>query len=674
MCKSIRPVLAALAMFGFAAHAAQVPVSDFIQRPPIQYPVISPDGHELAVVMPLSGDSTDARAAIAILRLPDLKPVIRLQMTPRLRPMDIRWVGDHRLAVALARNEGTLEDSQQTVEIVAIDDDGSGKRVLYSVRRSFFKSEELGNARLLDVPRGLADIVGTPAPLNGHLFVNVSSIPDESIRGIWQHGQSILYDVDSRNGRARIIGTIGHAGMLLLPSGDVARIAVGQDPQMHAAVFTSTDGKAWVRLPENVVGDVFEPLRISRDGTRVFALSSMNSGPNALIKMNLDGSDRTTLASDAVSSASGVMWDPVADTPIAAIFKAGGVPAVKFIGVGKYARSMHSLAVEYPTEVAQLLDGSADGSKLLVDIHSDRNPGVIALYDSAAGRLTPLYRELPSIDPRNMPQRMAIQFRDRVGLDVHGFVTVPNNVPLKNLPLVLIPHGGPIGVDDTWFFDPWAALLANRGYAVLQVNFRGSSGRGMRFQQSGFREFGTGIQDDLIDGVKWAIAQGYVDPGRICVFGASFGGYSALMQPILAPKLYKCAIDYAGVYDWRLVTQKSDASDDVYGQRYFTQAVGTASDAYSISPASELGKLNVPVLIAHGEDDQRVPFKNATELRAALQAVGKPYEWLAEPGELHGFMSDKNNEQLFTMITAFLAKYIGPGAMPADSAVTPPQH
>lgn len=115
--------------------------------------------------------------------------------------------------------------------------------------------------------------------------------------------------------------------------------------------------------------------------------------------------------------------------------------------------------------------------------------------------------------------------------------------------------------------------------------------------------------------------------------------------------------------------QKGDASDDVYGQRYFTRAIGTPQDAYAISPASMLDNFNVPVLIAHGEDDPRVPFRNATELRAALQAAGKPYQWLAEPHELHGFVSDQHNEQLFTMIIAFLAKCIGPGGG-ASSAVT----
>lgn len=663
---------AALATLGFAVHAAELPISDFVRHPPVEDPVISPDGHDLAVVVPRNGKSTDARAAIGILRLPGLAPVSRLEMTPTLRPMQIRWVSESRLVIALARDGGTLEGPQLITEIIAVNADGSDKRVLYSLRNRIFTSATPGNATLLNVSRGIPTIVGVPRPLNSHLFVSLTRMPDESIQGLWRNGQSALYDIDTHTGHAIQIGAIAHAGMVLLPAGDMARIAVGQDPNAQAVVFASIDGKVWSRLPDGMVGDVFDPLRISADGKRVYALSSTDGGSNQLIRMNLDGSDREALASDAFSSASDVMWSPATGAPIAAVFEAGGAPLVKFIGTGKYARIMHSLAADHPGQVVQLLGGSSDGSVLLLDTHSDRDPGVVALYNPADGRTTPLYRVLPWIDPKAMPQRTLIQFRDSAGMELHGFLTVPNGVPLKNLPLVLIPHGGPIGIADSWFFDPWAALLANRGYAVLQINYRGSGGRGAHFRDSGFRQFGTGIQQDLIDGVNWTVAQGYADPNRICVFGGSFGGYSALMQPILAPELYKCAIDYAGVYDWRLVMQKSDASDNVYGQRYFAKAVGSARDAYAISPASMPGKLDVPVLIAHGEDDPRVPFLNATELRSALRTAGKPYEWLAEPGELHGFVSDQHNEQLFEMITAFLAQYIGPGSVPKTGSGSVP--
>lgn len=659
---------AALAMLGFAVHAAELPVADFVRNPPLQDPVISPDGHDLAVVVPESGDNTDARAAIGILRLPGLSPLSRLDMTPMLRPMQIVWVSNHRLVIALAQDSGTLEGPQLITRIIAVNDDGSGKRILYSLRDSVYASGHVENATLLNFSQGVPTIVGASPSLDGHLFLSVTQMPAGSIAGLWGNGDSYLYDVYTGTGHATQIGAIAHAGMVLLPAGGVARIAVGQDPNMQAAVFTSTNGKDWKRLPDTIVGKVFDPLQVSTDGKHVYALSSTDGGPNQLIQMGLDGSNREVLASDPFSSASGVMWNPVTGVPVAAIFEAGGAPLVKFVGTGKYARIMHSLAAEHPGQVVQLLDGSSDGSVLLLDTQSDRDPGVVALYDLADGQTTPLYRILPSIDPQAMPRRTLVRFRDRAGVELQGFLTVPNGIPLKNLPLVLMPHGGPIGVSDSWFFDPWAALLADRGYAVLQINYRGSGGRGVFFRDSGFRQFGTGIQQDLIDGVEWTIAQGYADPKRICVFGGSFGGYSALMQPILAPKLYKCAIDYAGVYDWRLVMQKGDASDDAYGQRYFAQALGSIRDAYAISPASMLGKFDVPVLIAHGEDDPRVPFQNAVDLRSALQAAGKPYEWLAEPHELHGFVSDRNNEQLFTMITNFLAKYIGPGAIVGGNA------
>jgi dipeptidyl aminopeptidase/acylaminoacyl peptidase len=288
------------------------------------------------------------------------------------------------------------------------------------------------------------------------------------------------------------------------------------------------------------------------------------------------------------------------------------------------------------------------------------------LFDKAHMHARPLYQVLPWIDPARMPVRMPIRFKDRAGVELAGFLTLPNGGDQKNLPLVLIPHGGPIGPSDSWFYDPWAALLANRGYATLQINYRGSGERGYDFSRSGYKQFASGIQEDLIDGVKWAIAQGYVDPNRICVFGGSFGGYSSLMQPIRAPELYKCTIDYAGTFDFRIRYDYSDTRRFAGGLQYFKEAIGNREEAYATSPASMMDKFNVPVLIAHGKDDPRVPYQNATDLRSYLDKAGKPYEWLAEPGELHGFASEKHNEELWNMILPFLGKYIGSGTAAAS--------
>ena len=414
-------------------------------------------------------------------------------------------------------------------------------------------------------------------------------------------------------------------------------------------------------MPDSLVGKSFDPLGISADGKHLYALSSLDGGPDQLIECDLDGGNRKVLASDSFSSVTDVMWNPETRAPIAAVFAAGGRPKVQYISNGIYAQIMQALAKAQPDAFVSMEGASTDGSSLLISVRSDRNPGVLALFDKTHMHARPLYQVLPWIQPAEMPERMPIRFKDRSGVELGGFLTLPNGGDHKNLPLVLIPHGGPIGPADSWFYDPWAALLANRGYASLQINYRGSGERGYDFRRSGYKQFATGIQDDLIDGVQWAIAQGYVDPNRICVFGGSFGGYSSLMQPILAPKLYKCAIDYAGVYDMRIEFDRSDTRRLAGGQQYLSDAVGNRDEAYASSPVSMMDKFSVPVLIAHGKDDPRVPYQNATDLRAYLDKAGKPYEWLAEPGELHGFASEKHNEEFFTMITAFLAKYIGPG-------------
>jgi dipeptidyl aminopeptidase/acylaminoacyl peptidase len=644
--------------FCATAGAAELPVSDFVKHPTLTNPVISPDGKYLAVTVNENTNNTDASYQLAVLSLPDLKPVSRLDMAPRFMPYNLHWVSSTRLIMGLARETGTLVAPSVTGDIVGVDFDGTHKKTLYSLRH---RGGTFSSMNSLDIPQGFPSIVGTPYQPNGHFYLSLDRMSAGAEGDIWQYGKSDLYDVDGTSGRAAKIGEIDHGGMSMLPHDGVARIAAGADTHMNPVAFSSTDGKTWTRMPDSVVGKSFDPLRISRDGKHLYARSSLDGGPDQLIECNLDGSGRIVLASDPFSSVTDVMWNPETGAPIAAAFGAGGRPKVQYIGNDAYAQIMQALSQGQPADFVSMEGASTDGATLLISVRSDRNPGAFALFERNGMHARPLYQALPWIKPADMPQRLPIRFKGRDGVELAGFLTLPNGGDHKHLPLVLIPHGGPIGPSDGWFYDPWAALLANRGYASLQINYRGSGDRGYNFQRSGYKQFSTGIQDDLIDGVQWAIAQGYVDPNRICVFGGSFGGYSSLMQPILAPKLYKCAVDYAGVYDWRIGMDKSDTRRFAGGRLYFKDAIGTREDAYTMSPVSMMDKYNVPVLIAHGKDDPRVPYQNATDLRSYLDKTGKSYEWLAEARELHGFASEEHNEELWNMILPFLGKHIGSG-------------
>ena len=656
---------AGLLAFGATAAAAELPVSDFVKHATLMNPALSPDGKYLAVAVSENNDSTDANYQLAVLQLPDLKPVSRLSMAARNVPIDIHWVSDTRLIMGIGEETGTLEQPSGTGDIIAVNYDGTQKKILYSLRH---RGGAWTGVNLLNMPRGGPSIAGLPAKPDGHFYLNLQLFNDSSNGTDWDSAKSALFDVDADSGFARNIGEIDHGGMNLLAHDGVARIAFGMDDNNETEAFASTDGHTWTRLPASIVGKYFEPVQISADGKHLYANSSMDGGPNVLIECNLDGTDRKVLASDPFASVSGVLYEPLTNEPYAAIFTAQGRPVIKYIGNGIYAQVMQALAKTDPADIVTIADASTDGSMLLVHLHSDRNPGVYALFDRKAMHAQPLYQVLPWIDSNQMPERKPVRFTARDGTELVGYLTLPAGGDSKNLPLVLIPHGGPIGPADQWFFDPWAAFLANRGYATLQINYRGSGGRGRNFEHSGYQQFGTGIQYDLVDGVKWAIAQGYVDPNRICVFGASFGGYSSLMQPIVAGNLYKCAIDYAGVSDWAIERNDSDTRRYRSGRTYFTQAIGSESEGHAISPLFMLDKFNVPVLIAHGKDDPRVPYQNATDLRAALDKANKPYQWLAEPKELHGFFSEQHNEELFNMMQAFLAKYLGAGEGASTSA------
>ncbi|WP_027485874.1 prolyl oligopeptidase family serine peptidase [Rhodanobacter sp. OR87] len=641
-----------------AAHASEIPYRDFARHPPLTHPVISPDGKHLAV----SVHNEDGSYQLGVLALPDLKPVSRLNMAPRTLPIGITWVSNTRLVMGLGEESGTLEAPQGTGEVVAVDFDGSHKRVLYSWRVRDTKGT---NMNILSMVRGAGFIAGTPHQLNGHVYISVSPFRTHASSGSRDSGQSLIYDVETDSGHATLMGRIDEAGMSFVLHDDVARFAYGsnQDDPYRIDVYRRENADSpWHKLPASITGKRLVPIHISADGKHLYSLYSADGGPDQLVVSNLDGSARRVLAGDDFAAVDDVLWTPYPYQPYGVVFGAGK-PRIQYLDDSIYAQISQALAAKFPDEFLTVASASQDGMQLIIGAHSDRDPGTYALFDRSSMNLQPLFRSQPWIDPQQMVPRQPIKFTASDGTQLAGFLTMPANSAGKPMPLVLLPHGGPIGVADSWGYDPWSQFLANRGYAVLQVNYRGSGGRGTDFEHSGYKQFGSGIQQDLIDGVNWAIRQGYADARRVCVFGASFGGYSSLMAPIRAPGMFKCAVDYAGVSDYAIELHRSDTRRSAGGRNYFMQAIGTDDDTIrAISPIYHLDKFNIPVLIIHGKDDPRVPYENATELRAALDKAGKPYEWLVRDKEQHGFYSEENNIAFYEALQAFLDRHIGKGA------------
>ncbi|HUB88552.1 MAG TPA: prolyl oligopeptidase family serine peptidase [Dyella sp.] len=650
--KRVQVFAAALGLMAasFSLHADTIrplTAADFAKRPPFSTPSMSPDGQYLAMAI---HDDVNAAGGgkyeIGVFHLPDMKPFSRLDVPAKQVPEQIIWTSNTRLIIVPARQLGWLDAPQLTGDLIAVDYDGSHQQSMYG----WVAAHRHG------LPPGARGYFsGLPSKPNGHFYWTTSI----SIAGKAREGRTEIFDVDATTGTAISMGSFNEAGMRLIVHDGIARIAYGLDDQNRPLLFEhDSENQAWRKVPTSARSAI--PLAISDDGKQVYWRYSADGGPYALAVSNFDLSNLKILASDSFGSVDEVYWTPYPHKPFAAMIDTGR-PRVIYVDDDNSATIHKALSEQFPNLLIRFAAISEDGTRVLVRAGSDKDPGVYALFTLNPVSFKPLFRIAPQIDPQSMASRLPIRFAASDGQQLDGYLTLPARG--AKLPLVLLPHGGPIDIRDHWDYDAWAQFLASRGYAVLQVNYRGSAGRGPNFQHAGYKQFGTGIQQDLLDGVRWAIAQGYADKDKVCVFGASFGGYSALMAPIRSPGTFKCAVDFAGISDFDIMADKSDMETTERGQNYFNQAIGQdEATLRAISPLYHLDQFNVPVLIVHGEEDPRVPLKNATKLRSALDKAGKPYEWLIKPKELHGFYSDEDNTDFLQHLQDFLGKYLGSAA------------
>ncbi|WP_186728749.1 alpha/beta hydrolase family protein [Sphingomonas panacisoli] len=307
----------------------------------------------------------------------------------------------------------------------------------------------------------------------------------------------------------------------------------------------------------------------------------------------------------------------------------------------------------------QIISMSDDRSKLVVWSTSASNPGVYYLYDRKVGRMMVIAAPFDQLIGKQLADMESVSYTARDGLDIPAYLTLPPGRAAKDLPLVIMPHGGPFARDE-WSFDVWAQFLASRGYVVLQPNFRGSTGYRRQFVEKGNGQWGRGMQDDIDDGVKWLVARGLVDAKRVCIMGASFGGYAAEWAAVRNPDIYRCAISLAGVSD--IAAQLKYDRKSFVAARYYRNwrdrvQGGNSVDLDAISPAKRAVDLKVPILIAHGDADTNVPPIQSKMLADALTKLGRPPEYYVYKGEGHGFSKPEDQIDFLKKVEAFLTKY-----------------
>jgi dipeptidyl aminopeptidase/acylaminoacyl peptidase len=637
--------------FHSTVHAGQnqIPLEHFIEDAHIEWGTVSlsPDGKHYSVVVPY-----EKHSALVIFDAATRKPKARIDAPKDEYISDYWWVTDSRIVGTSSVKDGYDETPSSTGELWGIDVDGTRSRSLFS------RIKDNGT---------MAETIGAPSSLQFATVLEPKADAENQITiGInrWEGG--------SETERMRIAKMNIYNGAIkaqsgLLPirylsssmtdsSGRLAFVDGVDTDGLRKLYYRPNASAEWVLLNDQAKSRfIIEPLAYMRSGHSIFVRVYEEQGLAYLASLNPDSNSLKKLFSGQHADIGGAFL-AADDSTAYAVENQDDLGGYVFLD----QKSSETILVKelmnnFPGQKVIATSFSRDGFLAIILVYSDINPGSYYLYDQRKKTLTELLKARPKLSGATLQPMEQFRFKAQDGTEIFGWLTLPAVNVGEKAPLVIIPHGGPYGVYDRWGYDSDTQLLVNRGYAVAQINFRGSGGRGLSFELAGHREWGGKMQTDITDGVNWLIAQDKVDSKRICIFGYSYGAYASLMAVAKEPGLFKCAVGFSGVYDLSLMSKKGDINDTAYGRNYLREVlIDDPEWLRQRSPVYLAAQIKAPVLLIHGGADERTPSKHATAMRSALEKNNNPPQWLFKQNEGHGFYNQANRKEAYELILRFL--------------------
>ncbi|HBF38088.1 MAG TPA: S9 family peptidase [Firmicutes bacterium] len=534
------------------------------------------------------------------------------------------------------------------------------QRIIY--RKDFKGDENFHVVAVESNGQNLRDL--TPFPgVRAEIYDDLEDQENEMIIGLNQRNPQV-FDVYRLNvATGELIMAAANPGNIegwLTDHQGRVRVAIAFEGTDNILLYRETEAMPFRPIVTTSFRVTMNPLFFTFDDRNVYAASNMGRDKTAIVELDMARGEEKAL----------IFQEPEVDVESLHYSQKRKVLTyidymtwkTKYKFLDPYTEQIFTKIRRYlPSDEVALVDHSKNEDFYIVRHYSDRSRGCYYLYDAVCDRLSKLAEISPWLPEKLMCEMKPIVYTSRDGLLIHGYVTLPRGMGTKNLPVVVNPHGGP-WARDVWGFDAEAQFLANRGFAVLQMNFRGSTGYGRNFWQASFKEWGRRMQDDITDGVKWLIKEGIANPRRIAIYGGSYGGYATLAGLTFTPELYACGVDYCGVANLFTFMKTIPPYWKPTLERFYVMVGNPEEDIgllRAASPVFHVDQIKVPVFVAQGAQDPRVNINESNQIVEALKRRGVNVEYMVKENEGHGFHNEENRIAFYKAMEDFLKRNLG---------------
>jgi dipeptidyl aminopeptidase/acylaminoacyl peptidase len=621
-------------------------IEDFIREDKFTSVAVSPKGTYIAITVPV-----EDKTVLLIIKPGDPKPPTRINVAgKKTHIFGVLWVSDDRLVYSVGIKDQLIETPVGTGELFAINADGTKSKQL----AGFIRDDAMISGR-----------AGGQAAKETVFMDIINTLPEDDeyvIASVFRSGSDFttVERVNVYNGtRSRLSQAPVINANFATDNRGVARFVAGfKKDRLRKLYYRKSADADWELMnDEGVSKKVVYPIGFSADDSIAYLISEEPTGPDAVLAYDTATGTSKTVVRDTLANPTGVI-NAIGKHYIIGVRYAGATTRYEYFAPDSAEAKAHrALQKAFPGQIVGVDSDVTAKGEVLIYAYGDREPGGYYAMNLETRKVNPVMFAADWLDPARLSPTRDVVFQARDGRKIPALLTLPVGSSGKDLPLIVHPHGGPFGIDDEWDYNSEVQILASHGYAVLQVNYRGSSGYGREHQRAGYKQWGLTMQDDLTDATRWAIAEGIADEKRICLFGASYGGYASLMGLAKEPDLYRCAVGQVGVYDLAKVKADDSLGND-YARRFFEETMNDG-DLGPVSPNRIASRIKAPVFLSAGHEDEIAPVEHTEMMEAALKAAGVPVETLYFKTEGHGIYKREHRREFYAKLLTFLQKHLG---------------